>query len=151
MTDRQGMREHITDILSRRLRDTDERRHEALVEFFSVTIPGMDTGRAERLAAQVPPLMPRLHERWIGMFVDRLFETVDESQLRELCAGTKAAEATVALTYVMFMESERMEKQVAADLARVGEAGDDAQVLEEALGAYLRATLAARKGDDNIQ
>ena len=50
-------------------------------------------------------------------FVDRLLETVPHVQIAELCDGSAENEAALALAYVMFLESARMEKQMAEDLA----------------------------------
>ena len=64
-----------------------------------------------------------------NMFVDRLFETVPTNQIEALCDGSEENEGALALAYVMFLESARMEKQMAEDLAACdlppGEDGSD--------------------------
>ena len=69
------------------------------------------------VAETAPRLLPQLTEKWVGMFVDRLLETVPQAQIAELCDGSAENEAALALAYVMFLESARMEKQMAEDLA----------------------------------
>jgi hypothetical protein len=96
----------------------------------------------------VPPLMPALYRRWIGMFVERLLETTPQEQLAVLCDGSRENDAALALVFVMFLESERMEKQMSEDLQALGSqpgqgpaGGMDAQMADLA-ASYLRARVA---------
>ena len=139
MTD-EDLRARIRDVLLRQV-DTDaNRRQEALREFFAVTMPQMGEDEATRLAELAPPLAPALLEKWIGLFTERLFETVARPQIEELCAGGPKNDATLVLVYIMFMESARMEQQVAEDLSGPLAAGPD-EGLAQALSAYFRAKL----------
>lgn len=140
-------RAHLVASVLRHLSRDAERRTEALEEFLTVTMPDMDERGTRALSSMVPQLPEALYGKWASMFVDRLQETVPPEHVAALCDGSEENDATIALVYVMFMESEKMEKQVAADLhalgiAQAGEDGkDDAGAL---LGAYLRARLTAR-------
>jgi hypothetical protein len=82
-----------------------------------VAAPGLDDAALERLVAKTPELPVTLYEKWVGMFLDRLLETVPQEQLRDLCANTPESNASLQLVYAMFMESERMEEVVEDDLA----------------------------------
>ncbi len=140
-------RAHLVATVQRHLSRDAGRRTEALEEFMAVTMPDMDERGTRVLSAMVPQLPESLYDKWACMFVDRLQETVPHEHLTALCDGSEDNDATIALVYVMFMESEKMERQVAEDLHALGIAQDgengpgDAGAL---LGAYLRARLAAR-------
>lgn len=133
MTDDQKaaeLREKARAALMRRVARTDDAgRAEALAAFVSMARPDLGTDAARVLAEKTPRLLPTLTEKWVGMFVDRLFETVPSAQIAILCDGTEENEAALALAYVMFLESARMEKQMAEDLAAcdlpAGEDGSD--------------------------
>ncbi|NJB66540.1 hypothetical protein GGQ74_000180 [Desulfobaculum xiamenense] len=137
------MRAHIREVLLRKLDQTAERRREALVEFFGVTMGEADQRATERLAEIVPPLLPQLYEKWIAMFLDRLFETVPMPQLETLCDGTDDNNAALILIYLMFLESERMEKQIDKDLHQYGlaQTGNDSDMGDLA-SCYIRAKMA---------
>ncbi len=126
---------------------SEDHRREAIEEFLSVSRPDLSPQAQECLAGSVPPLLPDLHRKWIGMFVDRLFETVPEKQIALLCDGSEDNNAALALAYIMFLESARMEKQMAADLAEceLGGGGEGA--------ADMVASLCARmaRADEEIQ
>ncbi|WP_428560487.1 MAG: hypothetical protein ACP59X_16695 [Solidesulfovibrio sp. DCME] len=116
--------------LLRRVAQTgDAGRAEALAAFVGLARPDLGPEAAALIAAKTPRLLPQLTEKWVGMFVDRLFETVPREQIAILCDGSEENEAALALAYVMFLESERMEKQMAEDLAACdlppGEDGSD--------------------------
>ena len=124
------LREKARQALLRRVARTDDvGRAEALAAFVSLTRPDLGPEATRVVAEATPRLLPTLTEKWIGMFVDRLFETVPMAQIEILCDGSEENEASLALAYVMFLESERMEKQMAADLAACdltpGEDGSD--------------------------
>lgn len=140
-------RAHLVATVLRHLSRDAGRRTEALEEFMAVTLPDMDEHGARVLSTMVPQLPESLYGKWAAMFADRLQETVPHEHLAALCDGSEDNDATIALVYVMFMESEKMERQVAEDLHALGIVQDgkngpgDAGAL---LGAYLRARLTAR-------
>lgn len=133
MTDDQtsaALRETARNALLRRVARTDDAgRAEALAAFVGMARPDLDAEAVRVVAETTPRLLPALTEKWIGLFVDRLFETVPLPQIEMLCDGSEENEAALALAYVMFLESERMEKQMAEDLAALnmpaGEDGSD--------------------------
>jgi hypothetical protein len=140
--DADRLRKHIVEVILEHVSRDEARRREALSEFFGVTLPAVDDAQTQRLAELVPPLLPVLYEKWANMFAARLFETVPEEQIEDLCRSGEKNRATLLLVYIMFMESERMEKQVAQDLRAHGlqmapEAGQDA------VASYLRARLSS--------
>jgi hypothetical protein len=138
----QELREHIVRTILTQVSRDDARRKEALGEFFALTLPDLDPSKTERLAALIPPLLPALYTKWGNMFVDRLLETVDRPQLDELADGSAGNDAAITLTFVMFLESERMERQMAEDLQAYGhEHAADAE-MDTAVAGYLQATLA---------
>ena len=104
-------------LLARVARTEDAGRAEALTAFVGLARPDLGPDAAAIVAETAPRLLPKLTEKWVGMFVDRLLETVPHAQIAELCDGTAENEAALALAYVMFLESARMEKQIAEDLA----------------------------------
>jgi len=139
-----AMRAHITTVLMTRVSQDDDRRVEALREYLAVTQVA-DLSAADTLAMMVPPLMPALYRRWIGMFAERLFETARQDQLTVLCDGSEENGGALALAFVMFLESERMERQTAEDLRAFGGGGADdprADQLADLAASYLRARVA---------
>ncbi|MFZ5427883.1 MAG: hypothetical protein ACOZEN_12990 [Thermodesulfobacteriota bacterium] len=114
---------HIHKVLYQRTLESQEGREESIKELLAATRPDLPPQAAECVAQSVPPLLPELHRKWIGMFVDRLFETADPSQTAILCDGSEENNAALALAYVMFLESERMEKVIAGDLENLEELG----------------------------
>lgn len=147
---RDALRAHITQVLLARVSQDEARRAEALRDYLAVTQAVSDLGAADTLALMVPPLMPSLYRRWIGMFCARLFETATPEQLGVLCDGTPENDGALALTFVMFLESERMERQMSEDLqafgqAQPGQQGVDAQMADLA-ASYLRARVADLAG-----
>lgn len=156
---REEMRSHILQAVLGRLDLDPARRAEALRDFLALSLPGMGENAVEAVAARVPELPRALYEKWINLFIDRLFETITPEQLADLCDGSSANNATLGMVYLLFMESARMEKQVADDLAalgrsepgRAGDAGrngfSDASAAEaDALALYLKARLAQKTG-----
>ncbi len=139
-------RAHITELLLRRTTQDEARRQEALREYLDVTQAATDASAAEALAGMIPALMPQLYAKWIGMFADRLLETVPLTQLEPLCDGSAANAAALTLAYVMFLESARMEKQIDADLAALGAGVAEGQSpkldnLADLAASYIRARL----------
>ncbi len=117
------------------------RRREALLEYFKVSLPGMDHDAAEILAGNAPPLLPALYEKWIFMFFKRLMETVPAGQLELLCDGQAESDAAIVLAYLMFLESERMEKQVAEDLRNCGLSPSADPQSVAVMGEFIRSEL----------
>ena len=114
------LREFITGNILGRLSAAGAQREEALRDVLGLTVPNLDDTAAAGIAGMIPELPVLLYEKWAGLFVDRLLETVPQAQIADLCRGTDESNATLALVYVMFMESERMEKLVAEDLRAIG-------------------------------
>lgn len=112
----ESFRDRIQAAVLARISTTPERRHEALRELFRVTRPDLDDDAARTLAENIPPLVPELHEKWAAMFAARLVETVPGNQVALLCDGAPENGAALTLAYLMFLESERMEKQTAEDM-----------------------------------
>ncbi len=142
---KKAMRAHITEVVMARVSIDESRRAEALRDYLAVTQAVADFSAADTLAMMVPPLMPSLYRRWIGMFADRLFETVPQSQLEILCDGSAENGGALTLAFVMFLESARMEKQMADDLRAFGASRpDDPQQdqLADLAASYLRARVA---------
>ncbi|MDR2893442.1 MAG: hypothetical protein LBV80_10235 [Deltaproteobacteria bacterium] len=112
-------RDHIIAVVLGRLDADAARRGEALYDFLALSQPNMDEAALKSTAAQIPALPVELYRKWAGMFADRLLETIPGDQLTELCSGSEDNNATLALVYLTFMESARMEKQVAEDLGLI--------------------------------
>lgn len=128
---------HIHKVLYQRTLESQDGRQDAIRELLGAVRPDLAPEAAACVAEAVPPLLPELHRKWIGMFVDRLVETASQAQLELLCDGTQENNAALALAYVMFLESERMEKVIAEDLAKVEELGGTGM-------AEVAATLCSR-------
>jgi len=131
---------YINKVLYQRALEARKTRQDDIRELLGATRPDLSPDAAACVAETVPALLPELHRKWIGMFVETLFATASLEQVVLLCDGTEENNAALALAYVMFLESERMEKQMAEDLEHV-----------ESLGgagvAEVAATLCARLGD----
>jgi glucokinase len=140
----ENARAHITALLLERTCQDEARRKEALRDYLDVTQAAADRAAAEALAGLIPALMPALHAKWIGMFADRLLETLPLRQLELVCDGSAENAAALTLAYVMFLESARMERQIDEDMAALG-AGAAAQGQDQALAdmaaSYIRARL----------
>ena len=108
--------EYIISTITQRFCTDKERREEALRDVLAISNPGKDSKSIESIARSVPELPADIYRTWAAMFAQRLYETVAPDQIDDLCLGTPESVATLALVFVMFMESERMEKQVAMDL-----------------------------------
>lgn len=141
----QAIQTHLTAVILTRLADTDARRREALQEFMGVTMPAVDNKTTEHVAGMVPEIPMPVYNKWVTLFAERMLETVQHDQLAELCDNTEENNATIALIYIMFMESERMEKQIASDLHTLGIELADSDPEGNTLGAYLRNRLAIQK------
>ena len=128
---------HIHKVLFQRTLDSQQGRQEALRELLGATRPDLPPEAAACVAETVPPLLPELHRKWIGMFVDKLFETAGQQQVEILCDGSQENNAALALAYVMFLESERMEKVIAEDMESLDVLGGEGI-------AEIAASLCAR-------
>lgn len=140
---RAQMRAHIFLVILDRFSSADERRQEALQEYFLVTMPNVSDEAAGRLATLIPTLMPELYSKWIDMFVERLFETVPAEQIEHLCDGSDTNNASLGLVFLMFMESERMEKQTEEDLREYARKHSGANDMGDLVAEYLRGKVAA--------
>lgn len=133
-----AFRLHIHKALYQRILESQDGREEAVRELIGATRPDLPPQVAAMVAEAVPPLLPELHRKWIGLFVDRLFETANHAQIEVLCDGSQENNAALALAYVMFLESERMEGIIAQDLESVeGLGGKDMASVAAALCARL--------------
>ncbi len=94
----------------------EDRRQEALREYFGVMLPDVSTVVVEHVSSNIPPLLPKLYGKWVELFAERLFETVPVNQIEVLCDRTPDNTAALILAFIMFLESERMEKQIPEDL-----------------------------------
>ena len=141
------MRAHIFLVILDKFSGGRERRQEALTEYFLVTMPNVPEDAAKRLAELIPDLMPELYSKWIGEFADRLFETVPDEQLQHLCDGTVENNAALGLVFLMFMESERMEKQTEDDLREYARKHSGADDMGDLVAEYLRGKVAALRAD----
>lgn len=138
MDPRQALfRLHIHKVLYQRALESQQGRQEAIRELLGATRPDLSPDAAACVAETVPPLLPELHRKWIGMFVDKLFETSGQHQVEILCDGTQENNAALALAYVMFLESERMEKIIAEDMESLESLGGEGM-------AEIAASLCAR-------
>jgi hypothetical protein len=105
----------IARILSR-IAGAGERRTTALRDVLGIAAPHLDRDAIEEIAPLVPELPHSLYEKWAGLFADSLLERIPRDRIEALCLNTEESNATLLLTYSMFMESERMEKIVADDI-----------------------------------
>jgi len=136
-----GLREHVRGVILERLDQSEDRRRDAVSEFMGVTM-GVGSDISDRAAQLVPPLMDELYEKWVGLFVERFFETVPFEQIELLCNGTKENNAALCLVYVMFLESERMENQIDEDLRAYGTKMSGADDTGDLAASYIRAKMA---------
>lgn len=131
-------------LLARIARTDDAGRAEALTAFVGLSRPDLGPDAAAIVAETAPRLLPQLTEKWVGMFVDRLLETVPHVQIAELCDGSAENEAALALAYVMFLESARMEKQMAEDLA-AADPSENADAADAAAEVCRRLAVAEER------
>lgn len=134
------LREHLFTVIMDKVSTEAERRTEALSDFFAVTGTVVD-GRAEKVAELVPPILPELYAKWVNMFLDRLFETVPAEQVELIADGSEENNAAAVLAYVMFLESERMEKQIPEDLAAYGMEQSGTDEMGDLAAQYIRASM----------
>lgn len=125
----------------RRLTADSAVRAQALREYVALSMPNVAEAETLRLVGLVPPLLDTLYARWTDMFVDRLLQTVPREALEALCSGSAKDEAALALAFVMFLESERMERQVDQDLEHYGAERSGNRDAGAVAAAFLRAKL----------
>ena len=144
------IRAHVLAALMERFAAPAPERREALRDVLGLSVPGLDDKELGDLARLVPAIPPALYAKWVGLFTDRLLETIPRDVLSELCQDTTDSRAALALTFVMFMESARMEKIAADDLKALGQdlsANDDAT----RVGVWLREYLTAGRYNGDLQ
>ncbi len=137
----QSLRKHVRHVILTRLAGETQSRQEALADFFSLTLPGSPESHVRHMAKLVPPLLPKLYDKWVGLFLERFFETVPHNQIDLLCDGSEENNATLVLIYLMFLESERMEKQRDEDLAAYGLKMTGCDEQGDLAANYLRAKM----------
>ncbi|WP_147820922.1 hypothetical protein [Salidesulfovibrio onnuriiensis] len=143
-------REHIRSTILAKVEEQDEaRRKEALVEFMSVTGTAPSEELTDKVAEMIPPIMHELYEKWIALFIDRLFETAPHDAICLLCDGTEQNSAALLLAYIMFLESARMEKQIQQDLNQYGMHMTGSDEMGDLASSYIRARLAKIAEDAN--
>lgn len=145
------LRSRLREVVMARLARQDENRAQALKEYLAVMMPDMDITMSERIATMVPAVLPDLYEKWVALFIDRLFETVPLNQITHLCDGTPDNDATIGLVFLMFMESERMEKQIDEDLRAYGREHTGDPDMGNVVADYLRGRLAEMKGGKDFK
>ncbi|WP_320171442.1 hypothetical protein [Maridesulfovibrio sp.] len=111
-----AIRKYIRKIIMDKCTEDEQARQDALGEYIAMTMPNIDEGAVRNIKSMIPPIS-ELYEKWTEMFIDRLLETVPGNQIDELCSGTAENDSALVLVYIMFMESERMEKQIEQDIA----------------------------------
>lgn len=133
--------QQISKVINERIRQSNGGRTDAMADFLSLSLPHLDEARAQRLGELIPALPQKLYDKWVGMFTARLLETIPHNQLEELCSGSAENDATLAMVYILFMESERMEQEVAKDFAEFGFEATNGTDASSGLAAYLKAQM----------
>ncbi len=144
------LRARIGELLLARVADNDEARRQGLKEFLAMTCPDLQDGAATGLADLVPPLLPELYGKWIGMFADRLLETVPQPQVEELCSGSAENTASLLLVFLMYLESATMEQQIAEDLKAYGIDHSSDEDGGMVVADYIRARMQSFKGKEKL-
>ncbi|MEZ0576013.1 hypothetical protein [Halodesulfovibrio aestuarii] len=140
-----AIRDHLIATVMCRIDNSISSRAEALREFMDVTLPNIEKDASAEIAQHIPTLPENIYRKWAEMFADRMLQTVKTDQLADMCDNTEESNATIALVYLMFMESERMEVQIAKDLTELGVKSSATDEVGNFLGGYLRTALGARK------
>ncbi len=131
-------KEYIVSTIVARFGQQSNERQNAISELLDVTLPQLDKAAIAGIAAMVPALPASLYTKWAEMFAQRLIETVSARQIDDMCNGTQEGLATLSLVFVMFMESEKMEKLVAEDLAALGANASNADNPTSLLATWLK-------------
>ena len=140
MTD-QEIRRYIEEVVTGKFSEQQEIRTEAVKEVLNLAIGDIDEKALENFAAFVPAIPLTIYQKWAEMFSAKLLETVQKNQLLELCKDTEENRATLALVYIMFMESERMEKVVSSDLQKLGMELANPEDCATMLGTWLKTRI----------
>lgn len=148
MTQQHIMREHLYTVIMDKVSTEADSRKEALSDFFAVTGTVVDA-RADKVAELVPPVLPNLYDKWVNMFLDRLFETMPAENIELIADGTEENNAAAVLAYIMFLESERMEKQIAEDLKSYGLEHTGDEDMGDLAAQYIRASMDKVAGENN--
>lgn len=141
--DEARIRAHIFLVILEKFSSSAERRQEALTEYLLVTLPNISDETARKLASLIPDILPDLYAKWIGLFADRLLETIPQDQLLHLCSGGEENDAALGLVFLMFMESERMERQMEDDLRQYAREHSGAEDMGDLVADYLRGKVEA--------
>ncbi len=139
------IRSHFVEVVMSRVNAEADRRKEALLEYFGLTLPGVSTEEKDCLAQCIPTVLPSLYRRWAFLCAARLLQAVPRNQLEHLCDGSAANEAALVLVFIMFLESERMEKQMDEDLKAYGQAHSGAADLGVVAADFIRSRMAGIK------
>ncbi len=145
-----AIRDHLIATVMRRIDDSIDSRAEALREFMDVTLPNIEKDASAEISQYIPTLPDTIYKNWAEMFADRMLQTVKTDQLADMCDNTEESNATIALVYLMFMESERMEQQIANDLSELGVTAGNTDEVGNFLGDYLRTALGTR-GEEQLR
>jgi len=140
VADQDALKKRIAELVFEQVDRDADRRGEAVSDYIALTA-GVSQEQAQRVAELVPPVEKTLYARWIEMFANRLLETVPVDQVKHLTDGTEENKAALALVFLMFLESERMEKQIAQDLADYGREHSHDPDMGQAAAAYIRAGM----------
>ncbi len=146
-----GLKDRVGELLLARVSENDERRRQGLSEFLAMTCPDLQEGAAANLADLVPPLLPTLYAKWIGMFADRLLETVPQAQVEELCSGSAENTASLLLVFLMYLESATMERQIAEDLKTYGIDHSSDEDGGMVVADYIRARVQGFRDREKLQ
>lgn len=141
------MHAHIRAVVLARFCRDDASRAEALSDYLAVSCPSVGAESAKQLAALVPPVLPKLYAGWAAMFADRLLETVPIEQIRYLCDGSRENETSLLLAFLMYLESETMERRMAEDLATYGLERTHEDDGGSLVADYIRARMARFRQD----
>lgn len=140
MAENSEIKNRIVELVLEQVDRDAGRRAEAVAEYVELTA-GLEPEKARQVAGMVPPIQSSLYGKWIDMFADRLLETVPRNQIEHLADGGEESKAALVLVYLMFMESERMEKQVEEDLADYGRRHSNDPDMGRAAAAYIRSAM----------
>lgn len=141
MADQDALKKRIAELVLEQVDRDEERRGEAVSDYITLTA-GVEPDKARQVAGLVPPVQKSLYNKWIEMFAGRLLETVPLEQIKHLADGSEENKAALILVFLMFLESERMEKQIEEDLAEYGRGHSHDPDMGQAAAAYIRASMA---------
>lgn len=138
---------HVRAVVLARFCRDDDSRVEAVSDYLAISCPGVEAETAKQLATLVPPVLPKLYAGWAVMFADRLLETVPIEQIRHLCDGSRENETALLLAFLMYLESETMERRMTEDLAAHGLERSDEDDGGALVADYIRARMAKFRQD----